>query len=79
MGTDPDDGFLAGLRRRKVVQWGIAYVAGAWGLLQGFAYLSSVFGWPPTLQRPVTTALLIGLPIAPMSDSRRSASSTTCE
>ena len=21
------------LRRRKVVQWGIAYVAGAWGLL----------------------------------------------
>ncbi len=22
------------LRRRKVVQWGIAYAAGAWGLLQ---------------------------------------------
>ena len=64
MGIEPDDGFLAGLRRRKVVQWGIAYVAGAWGLLQGFAYLSSVFGWPPALQRPVTTALLIGLPIA---------------
>ena len=64
MGTEPDDGFLAGLRRRKVVQWGIAYVAGAWGLLQGFAYLSAVFGWPSTLQRPVTTALLIGLPIA---------------
>jgi TolB-like protein len=60
----PDDGFWAGLRRRKVVQWGIAYVAAAWGLLQGFAYLISVFGWPPSLQRPVTMALLIGLPIA---------------
>ena len=28
------------LRRRKVVQWGIAYAAGAWGLLQGLAYVS---------------------------------------
>lgn len=62
--STPGDGFLDGLRRRKVVQWGIAYVAGAWGLLQGFAYLSSVFGWSSALQRPVTTALLIGLPIA---------------
>jgi len=25
----------AKLRRRKVVQWGIAFVAAAWGLLQG--------------------------------------------
>ena len=60
----PGNDFWDRLRRRKVVQWGIAYVAGAWGLLQGFAYLSSVFGWSSTLQRPVTTALLIGLPIA---------------
>jgi hypothetical protein len=29
-----DAGFLERLRRRKVVQWGIAYVAAAWGLLQ---------------------------------------------
>jgi len=31
------EGLWADLRRRKVVQWGIAYVAGAWGLLQGLA------------------------------------------
>jgi TolB-like protein len=58
------EGLWAGLRRRKVVQWGIAYVAGAWGLLQGLAYLSSVFQWPAQLQRPVTMAFLVGLPIA---------------
>ena len=58
------DGLWAGLRRRKVVQWGIAYVAAAWGLLQGLAYLSTVFQWPAQLQRPVTTAFLVGLPIA---------------
>ena len=32
------------LRRRKVVQWGIAYGAGAWGLLQGVAYMRDTFG-----------------------------------
>ena len=51
------------LRRRKVVQWGVAYVAAAWGLLQGLAYLSSVFQWPAHLQRPATVAFIVGLPI----------------
>jgi TolB-like protein len=60
----PAEGLWAGLRRRKVVQWGIAYVAAAWGLLQGLAYLSTVFQWPAQLQRPVTVAFLVGLPIA---------------
>jgi len=52
-----------GLRRRKVVQWGIVYVAGAWGLLQGLAYVSATFDWPRQLQQYTTLALLIGLPI----------------
>ncbi len=30
-----DEGTWARLRRRKVVQWGLAYAAGAWALLQG--------------------------------------------
>jgi adenylate cyclase len=58
------EGLWVRLRRRKVVQWGIAYVAAAWGLLQGLAYLSTVFQWPAQLQRPATTAFLVGLPIA---------------
>ena len=28
------------LRRRKVVQWGLVYVAAAWGFLQGLEYVS---------------------------------------
>ena len=50
------------LRRRKVVQWGIAYAAGAWGLLQGLAYVIETFRWPQLLQPLVTLGLLIGLP-----------------
>jgi hypothetical protein len=39
------------LRRRKVVQWGIAYAAGAWGFLQGQAYVSTLLDWPVQVQR----------------------------
>ena len=40
------EGVWAGLRRRKLVQWGLAYAAGAWGLQQGLAYVSTLLGWP---------------------------------
>ena len=32
------------LRRRKLVQWGIAYVAAAWALLQGLGFLVLLLG-----------------------------------
>ena len=51
------------LRRRKVVQWGIAYSVGAWGFLQGLEYVSEAFGWPGQLRQVAILALLIGLPI----------------
>lgn len=51
------------LRRRKVAQWGIAYVAGAWGFLQGLEYVSDAFHWPEQLRQVAILALLIGLPI----------------
>jgi peptidoglycan/LPS O-acetylase OafA/YrhL len=57
------EGTWAKLRRRKVVQWGIAYAAGAWGLLQGVAYVTDTFHWPDQIQQLATVALLIGLPI----------------
>ena len=48
--TDANEGesesTWARLTRRKVVQWGIVYVAGAWGLLQGLAYVGAAFHWP---------------------------------
>jgi len=66
-GTSPepeDQSPWARLRRGKVVQWGLAYVAGAWALLQGIDYLSGTFDWPRLFQQFTTIALLAGLPIA---------------
>lgn len=51
------------LRRRKVVQWGLACAAGAWGLLQGLEYVSDTLGWPQSLRQVTTPALLVELPI----------------
>jgi len=63
--ADADSGGLwQKLRRRKVVQWGVAYVAATWGLLQGLAYMCDTFGWPQSIQQTATIALLAGLPIA---------------
>ena len=66
--TDATDGEAQNLwdrlRRRKVVQWGIAYAAGAWGLLQGFQFLAQAFDWPAAPLRLATVALALGLPIA---------------
>jgi TolB-like protein/Flp pilus assembly protein TadD len=60
----PGEGVWDRLRRRKLVQWGLAYAAGAWGLQQGLAYVSTLLGWPVQVQRLTGLALLIGLPIA---------------
>jgi hypothetical protein len=61
--TTPPPGFLLKLYRRKVVQWGVAYIAGSWGFLQGFEYASSTFGWLPHLQQLLTLAFVVLLPI----------------
>jgi TolB-like protein/Tfp pilus assembly protein PilF len=53
----------AGLRRRKLVQWSIAYVAAAWGLLQGLAYLRDTFAWPNQVQQAATVLLMLGVPV----------------
>ena len=52
------------LRRRKMVQWGFAYAAGAWVLLQVIEYFSGTFDWPRQIQQYATVALIVGLPIA---------------
>jgi len=57
------DGLWDKLRRRKVVQWGIAYSVGAWGFLQGLEYVSEAFGWPGQLRQVAILAMLIGLPV----------------
>jgi TolB-like protein len=57
------DGLWTRLRRRKVVQWGLAYIAGAWAVLQGIAFFADVFGWPFQSKRIASLLLVIGLPL----------------
>ena len=57
------EGPWAKLRRRKVVQWGLAYAAGAWGLLQGIGFAADAFHWPDGTKQVAMLVLLLGLPI----------------
>ena len=58
-----DESAWTKLRRRKVVQWGIAYAAGGWVLMQILAYFSDTFDWSRQIQQIVTVAILVGAPI----------------
>jgi TolB-like protein/tetratricopeptide (TPR) repeat protein len=62
--TEPeDDSAWTKLRRRKVVQWGLAYVAGAWAVLQSVGFVADAFHWPDATKQVTTLALLVGLPV----------------
>jgi TolB-like protein/Tfp pilus assembly protein PilF len=51
------------LRRRKVVQWGVAYAAGSWGFLQGVQFLAETFEWSGRVLKLSTLAFALGLPV----------------
>jgi TolB-like protein/Tfp pilus assembly protein PilF len=52
---------LQRLRQRKIVEWAIAYVAGAWLLLELLGFVAENFGWPTGIVRGATVFLGIGL------------------
>src|SRR5258708_786241 len=52
--------FFQRLKQRKLVQWAIAYVAAAFALLQGIDIVAQQFGWPESVRRGITLALVIG-------------------
>jgi len=49
------------LRRRKVVQWAIAYAAAAWTLLQVLEYFGETYTWPLAVRQIAGLALPLGL------------------
>ena len=51
---------LQRLKERKLVQWTLAYAAGAWALLQVFGELRDTFSWPPVIVQVITVVLGIG-------------------
>src|SRR5262249_37028444 len=52
--------FFQRLKRRKLVQWAIAYVAAGFALLQGIDIVAQQFGWPEAVRRGITLALVVG-------------------
>ena len=52
------------LRDRKLVQWALAYAAGAFALLQGVDIVAGKFGWPEAIERGLIVALCIGFFLA---------------
>jgi TolB-like protein/Tfp pilus assembly protein PilF len=49
------------LKERKLVQWALAYLAGAWLLLQVIHLLGEQFEWPLALLRSITLVLGVGV------------------
>jgi len=56
--------FLQRLKQRKLFQWALAYLAGAWLVLQAMEVTAEPFGWPLALQRGVTILLVVGFLVA---------------
>ena len=56
--------FLQRLKQRKLVQWGVAYIAAAFALLQGIDIVAQQFGWPEGVRRGITLALIVGFFVA---------------
>ena len=57
--TSPER-FLARMRASKLIQWALAYLAGAWLILQVLDFLRENFGWSPTAVRIGTVVLAFG-------------------
>ncbi len=55
------DGFLQRLKERKLVQWALAYLAGAWLVLQVLGELNDAYEWPSVVMRSVPVLLGFGL------------------
>jgi len=54
---------LQRLRERKLVQWGLAYFAAAFALLQGLDLVAQKFSWPEPVMRFAIVIALIGFAI----------------
>src|SRR5512135_3168151 len=52
------------LRQRKIVQWAIAYLAGAWVLLQVLGLAAESYEWPTSVMRLAFMLIALGFVIA---------------
>ncbi len=52
--------FLADLKRRKLVQWALAYLAAAWAVLQALGLAADSYGWPHRVMQIAIAAAALG-------------------
>ena len=57
-------GLWGKIKRHKVVEWTLAYIAFGYALLHGIEMLRDAFEWPAIVSRLTVIALLAGIPIA---------------
>ncbi|MEZ5519929.1 MAG: hypothetical protein R3F08_00410 [Dokdonella sp.] len=48
------------LRQRKLVQWAVAYLAGAWALLQVLDLVAASYAWPAVIMRVAFALIALG-------------------
>ncbi|HEX6613814.1 MAG TPA: hypothetical protein VF022_08135 [Rhodanobacteraceae bacterium] len=53
-------GMLARFKQRKLVQWGLAYIAAAFALIQVLDVVVQRFGWPAQVEKLLILALAVG-------------------
>jgi TolB-like protein/tetratricopeptide (TPR) repeat protein len=56
--------FLARLKQRKLVQWALAYLAGAWVLLQVLGLAADSFDWPHRVMQIAFAVIAVGFVMA---------------
>jgi TolB-like protein/lipoprotein NlpI len=52
--------FLQRLRERKIVQWAVAYLAGAWAIMEVAGYVGDQFSWPAVVGQVITVLAVVG-------------------
>ena len=52
--------FLEDLKQRKLVQWALAYLGGAWLIVQVLGELRDTFAWPPIIVQAAVVLLAVG-------------------
>jgi len=61
MASSSEKSFIERLKERKLVQWTLGYLAGAWVLLEVFTNLQDGLGWSPRLYPILLSLLCVGL------------------
>jgi TolB-like protein len=48
------------IRERKIVQWAVVYLAGAWLSLEAFGFVADAFNWSPAVVRSAVLIVAVG-------------------